>query len=142
MARVNDLDNVIKAKILKNNCPINASVIDENETINGTIIDDIVPATTETKGIIRIATNEEAIEGTSQNTAITPSTLRLVTHYVHEQGIASKVWVINHNLNKRPSITVVDTADEEQIPEKKEYNNNNTVTLYFLAEFKGKAILN
>lgn len=63
-------------------------------------------------------------------------------HYTHEQGIASSVWVINHNLNKKPSIVVVDTADEEQIPDRKVYNNKNQVTLYFLSEFAGKAYLN
>ena len=62
--------------------------------------------------------------------------------YVHEQGVASNVWVIQHNLNKKPSVTVVDTADEEQVPDRKEYNNENTITLYFLAGFKGKAYLN
>ena len=62
--------------------------------------------------------------------------------YVHEQEVASNTWVINHNLGKRPSVTVVDTADEEQIPDRKVYDNDNTVTLYFLAGFKGKAFLN
>jgi hypothetical protein len=63
-------------------------------------------------------------------------------HYTHEQGIASSVWVIKHNLNKEPSVVVVDTADEEQIPDRKVYNNKNQVTLYFLSEFAGKAYLN
>ena len=62
--------------------------------------------------------------------------------YVHEQEEASDTWVINHNLGKRPSVTVVDTAEEEQIPDRKVYDNDNTVTLYFLAGFKGKAFLN
>ena len=62
--------------------------------------------------------------------------------YVHEQELAEDTWIINHNLGKRPSVTVVDTADEEQIPDRKVYNDENTVTLYFLAGFKGKAFLN
>lgn len=63
-------------------------------------------------------------------------------NYTHEQGIASKEWVINHNLEKEPSVVVVDTADEEQIPDRKVYNSKNQVTLYFLSEFAGKAYLN
>lgn len=63
-------------------------------------------------------------------------------NYKHEQGIASKEWVINHNLEKEPSVVVVDTADEEQIPDRKVYNSKNQITLYFLSEFAGKAYLN
>lgn len=62
--------------------------------------------------------------------------------YTHEQAIASDVWVIHHNLNKRPSVTVVDTAETEQIPDEKVYNDENTITLYFISEFSGKAYLN
>lgn len=61
--------------------------------------------------------------------------------YVHDQGIAANVWVINHNLNRKPSITVVDTADTV-VAGKREYINNNTVRLTFNASFKGKAYLN
>lgn len=62
--------------------------------------------------------------------------------YTYEQGIASDTWVITHNLNKRPSIVVVDSSGEEQVPNERIYNDENTVTLRFLAEFKGKAFLN
>jgi hypothetical protein len=68
--------------------------------------------------------------------------LNKVTHYTHEQWLASDVWVIEHNLNKEPSVTVVDSAEEEHIPDKKVYNSKNKVTLYFLSEFTGKAYLN
>lgn len=63
------------------------------------------------------------------------------TTYVHEQGIASNVWEINHNLNKKPSIVLVDTAGTVfygQI----EYTNNNTCTVYINGATKGKAYLN
>ena len=63
-------------------------------------------------------------------------------NYTHEQGIASKEWIIVHNLEKEPSVVVVDTAGEEQIPDRKVYNSKNQVTLYFLSEFAGKAYLN
>lgn len=64
------------------------------------------------------------------------------THFTYEQEEPADTWIINHNLGKAPSVTVVDSADEEQIPDRKVYNNENTVTLYFLAGFKGKAFLN
>lgn len=62
--------------------------------------------------------------------------------FIFEQGIASDTWQINHNLNKKPSITVVDTADEIQIPDMVIYNNKDTITVTFLSEFAGKAYLN
>lgn len=62
-------------------------------------------------------------------------------HFTYEQAVASDVWVINHNLNKKPSITVVDSA-ETVIVGDYEYNDLNTVTLHFNAAFAGKAYLN
>lgn len=61
--------------------------------------------------------------------------------YIHEQGIASDIWVINHNLDKRPSVTVVDTADTVFMAEVV-YNDNNTCTVYINGATKGKAYLN
>jgi len=63
-------------------------------------------------------------------------------NYTHEQAIASDVWVINHNLNKCPSIYVVDTAGHIQIPDDIMVNDMNTITVTFLAAFAGKAYLN
>lgn len=64
------------------------------------------------------------------------------TSFVYEQAIASDVWVINHNLNKCPSIYVVDTAGHMQIPDDVEVNDQNTITVTFLAAFAGYAYLN
>lgn len=134
-------EHTIKANIIGGGTPISANIVKEKKIIKSTITT-YTSATTEQKGIIRIATDEEAIAGVDEKTAITPHTLHKVTTYTHEQGIASDVWEIEHNLNKKPSVTVVDTADEEQIPDRKVYNTKNKVTLYFLSEFAGKAYLN
>ena len=64
-----------------------------------------------------------------------------VSTYIHEQGIAASVWNVTHNLNKHPSITVVDTADSIIIGEV-QYVNMNSVILTFKAPFKGKAYFN
>lgn len=85
------------------------------------------------------------------NLNITPSISNFVTKeelnratatYVHTQAVASKVWVINHNLNKQPSVFAVDSAEAVQIPDDIIYDSNNTVTVKFLSEFSGKAYLN
>jgi|TARA_R110000764_G_scaffold7536_2_gene26581 hypothetical protein len=66
--------------------------------------------------------------------------------YTHNQSSASDTWVINHNLEKHPSITVVDSA-ETVVHGKIEYNSKNTVTITFRLNedayaFSGKAYLN
>ena len=61
--------------------------------------------------------------------------------YIYEQAIPSDTWVINHNLNTRPSITVVDSAGDAVIGSET-YNDDNTVTITFASAFSGSAYLN
>lgn len=62
-------------------------------------------------------------------------------NYVHAQTTASDSWTIIHNLNKLPSVTVIDSAEEEVIGEIT-YDSVNQLTIKFTAPFKGKATLN
>jgi len=61
--------------------------------------------------------------------------------FTFNQVVASTIWVINHNLGKFPSITVIDTAGTVVTGEYT-YTDNNNVTLTFSAGFAGKAYLN
>lgn len=61
--------------------------------------------------------------------------------FVFEQGIASDTWEITHNLNKYPSVTVVDSAGNEVIAEVV-YTDTNNCVVTMTAAFKGKAYLN
>jgi hypothetical protein len=61
--------------------------------------------------------------------------------YVHVQGTPAKTWRITHNLEKFPSITVVDSA-YTVVEGSYVYIDENTVELEFSSEFKGKAYLN
>lgn len=63
------------------------------------------------------------------------------TTFIFEQGIASDVWVITHNLNKAPSITLVDSSGAE-FQARKVYNSLNQVTIYLNGATTGKAYLN
>lgn len=63
------------------------------------------------------------------------------TTFEFEQGITDAVWDIHHNLNKKPSVTVVDEYDRVIVPEIK-YLSNNDIRLTFNYAFKGKAYLN
>ena len=61
--------------------------------------------------------------------------------YLHQQTIASDTWVIVHNLNKYPAVSVIDSAGNEVTGEVY-YNDTNTVTVSFKGGFKGSATLN
>ena len=63
------------------------------------------------------------------------------TTYVHEQGVASAVWTVQHNLNKYPSVTVVDSSENVIIADV-EYVDINTVKITMNGASKGRAYLN
>lgn len=110
---------------------INARIDTEVNTLNERI-DDIE------QGTITEIIGEGNISATQNGHTVTITS----TTYVHNQAVASDTWVINHNLNKNPTVTPVDSADEVQLPSEISYDSNNTVTVKFLSEFAGKAYLN
>ena len=59
----------------------------------------------------------------------------------HTQRVASSTWTVTHNLNKFPSVTIVD-SNEEQIFGVVDYQSANTIVLTFSAAISGKAYLN
>lgn len=61
--------------------------------------------------------------------------------FVFEQATPSNEWTAVHNLNKYPSITVIDSAGTV-VEGDYEYIDVNTVKLYFSGEFAGKAFFN
>lgn len=67
--------------------------------------------------------------------------LTVQTNYIHDQQVASATWVVTHNMGKYPSVSIVDTADDEVIGQVT-YNSNNQLTITFSAPMSGKAYLN
>jgi hypothetical protein len=61
--------------------------------------------------------------------------------FVFTQAVASSVWNITHNLNKFPSVTIVDSSNRE-VEGDVLYIDNNSITLNFSAAFTGKAYIN
>lgn len=61
--------------------------------------------------------------------------------YSHTQTSASATWTVVHNLNCKPSVTIVDSAGNVQIGEVL-YDSDNQITLTFAAAFSGFAYLN
>lgn len=132
--------NVIKGRVVSGGT-VSAHVSQGSSVVKATASG--APSATETKkGIVRIATVEEVIEGVNDKAVVTPYTLRAASRCTFTQGMASDTWVIIHNLNTEPSVTVVDTAGKVQIPNEIIYDSKNQVTVQFLSEFAGKAYLN
>ena len=66
--------------------------------------------------------------------------------YTHNQSTTSNTWTITHNLNRFPSVTVVDSADTI-VYGTVVYNSANQLTITFFQAgsalaFSGKAYLN
>ena len=61
-------------------------------------------------------------------------------NYTHTQTLASTTWNIAHNMNKKPSVTIVDSADNTVYGDIT-YIDLNNVTINFTAAFSGKAYL-
>lgn len=62
-------------------------------------------------------------------------------HFKFEQLQATDTWDINHNLNKFPSVTVVDSGGN-QVVGHITYINNSSITITFAYPFSGIAYLN
>ena len=63
------------------------------------------------------------------------------SHYEFVQGVPATTWDITHNLDKFPSISVVDTADTTVIGSY-DYVTKDRVILSFSEPFAGRAFLN
>jgi len=61
--------------------------------------------------------------------------------YVHIQIAAATTWDITHDLDKYPSVTVVDTGGNVVVGDV-EYLTTSHIRVHFNAEFSGKAYLN
>ena len=66
--------------------------------------------------------------------------------YIHNQSSASNTWIINHNLNRFPSVTVIDSGNTI-VQGTVVYNSNKQLTITFFSagsalSFSGKAYLN
>ena len=120
---------------------LGATGVDSVRSLDTTFID-MTPTTPQT-GNVEITASLSAT-GTPDNTKFLRGDNTWVEAdktFIFTQGTPSTSWVIQHNLGKFPSITVVDTADTVVIGDYN-YTDDNNVTLTFSAGFAGKAYLN
>jgi len=63
------------------------------------------------------------------------------SHFTFSQDTPESIWEVQHNLGKKPSVTVVDSGESVVVGEI-EYINLNSVRLTFAGAFSGKAYFN
>lgn len=63
------------------------------------------------------------------------------TTYIHIQSVPLEEWIITHNLNKFPNVTVVDSGGSVVIGDI-QYIDSNQIKITFMGSFGGKAFLN
>lgn len=61
--------------------------------------------------------------------------------FVYEKAQAASVWTVPHNLERRPSVTVVGT-DEQVVTADVGYIDDNIIQITFASPFAGKAYCN
>lgn len=86
-----------------------------------------------------IATQEKEVRIVSVGTVL--GTGGTDKSFTFTQSSPATSWSITHNLSKKPSVTVVDSADTVVVGDV-EYNDLNSLTITFTAAFSGKAYLN
>lgn len=62
-------------------------------------------------------------------------------HYAHTQASASTVWTVNHLLNKRPAISVID-SEGASVEGSLVYVSSNQLTIEFSVAISGVAYCN
>lgn len=66
--------------------------------------------------------------------------LKAKVSYTHIQSISMTIWIINHNLNYMPNVTVIDSGGNS-VEGEIIYNNINQLTLQFTVQCSGIAYL-
>lgn len=100
----------------------NEDIAEINEKIDGTL-NNIVGS-----DLIGVERDNQAVTITSKT-------------FIFEQGIASDTWNIQHNLNKMPSVHLVDSTGRE-FEAVKDYISTNQVIIRLGSATTGKAYLN
>lgn len=114
-----------------------ASIQAASDIINARIDSEVEALNTEIDKKVETITGSPLIDVQRTGNAVTLTSKT----YIHEQGVASDTWVIEHNLNKYPSVTLIDTAGTIFIG-RVEYIDTNNCIVTINGSTKGKALLN
>lgn len=118
---------------------------EQNNVLHGGIGDFMVlnPATYTSYGVVKIQ-QDGGIRVDDGVIKIDPDWIASkIDTFIFTQSVASNVWEITHTLQKsRPSVTVVDSAEDVIGGAEVSYIDDTHIKLTFSAAFAGKAFLN
>jgi hypothetical protein len=114
-----------------------ASIEAESNIINARIDSEVETLNTEINKKVETITGSPLIDAQRTDNTVTLTSKT----FVFEQAIASKVWEIEHNLNKRPSI-ILTYYNGEQFEGYREYIDNNNARIILENAATGYAYLN
>lgn len=77
----------------------------------------------------------------SSTSTFSSEKISAISHYTHNQMVSSDTWTVVHRMSKKPSVTIVDTGDNEVVGEVL-YIDMDTLQIKFSCAFSGKAYLN
>lgn len=117
---------------------VNIKIEEASTIINNRIDSEVEALNTEINKKVETIEGDPLIRVTREGTNVTLAS----KSFIFEQGVASDEWIIEHNTGKRPSVTIVDSANTVIIPNEVIYNSDNLMTVRFLAGFSGKAYIN
>ena len=129
-----ELDNVeiVLQEYMDCSCNLNCEIVPEKDIYAE--LDNVETVSREYTGI-----NTPDININVDNSDHTISAVK--NTYVHEQLLASSVWNINHNLNRYPSVTIIDSGGNIIYCDI-QYLDKNNIRITFNSEFGGYAYLN
>ena len=133
-SKVSQLENDLN---LQTKTEVDNAIAAESEIINTRIDNEVEHLEEEISHSVTTVEGSELIDVSRNGQTVTINSKT----YIHEQGISSDTWVVEHNLNKYPTVECVDSAGtvfKAQI----EYNSLNSLTIYINGASKGKAYLN
>ena len=114
------------------------SIMTQDVNPNGTTL--TIAGSFRATGAIQDSAGNPGTIGQILTSTVTGTAWQVPT-FIFTQGVSATTWNITHNLNKFPSITVIDTGNTVVTGEYT-YIDTNNVTLTFSAAFAGKAYLN
>lgn len=133
---------MVEVRFINDTTPIEVEAQQQETTINvqsQSVVTDIgVTSTARHDDLMnRNLPNQHPIEAISGLQDV----LEKLWTFTYEQGVASDTWEITHNLGRKPSVVVVDSADNVFYPAV-QYIDLNKVVITMNGATTGKAYLN
>ena len=116
---------------------VDDSIQNLSDTINTRIDEEVEALNSEIENKVETVNGSDLIGVSRENNEVTITSKT----FVFEQAIPATKWVINHNLNKRPSIDLT-YYNGDRFEAYKQYVNNNQVVIYHKNPTVGFAYLN